>query len=59
MENKNNLSKVIRDDTIVRREYMETVNIEVNKVWEDGKKKNENEANELVKYKNGQNKLNT
>ena len=43
------LSKVIREGTIVRKEFMDTVDIEVNKVWKDGKKKNDNKTNELVK----------
>ena len=44
-----NLSKVVREDTIFSREYMEIVNIETNKVWNDVKKKNEKKAEELVK----------
>ena len=48
-DRKENLSKVVRENTVVRREYMDIVNIEVNKVWKDGKNKNENKANELVR----------
>ena len=46
---KENLSKVVRLNTAVRREFMELVNIEVNKMWKDGKDKNKNKAENLVK----------
>ena len=43
-QSKDNLKSVVREGTIVRRDFMELVNKEVNKVWKDGKKKNENKA---------------
>ena len=46
-QSKDNLTKVVRENTLVRKEFMEVVNKEVNKVWKDGKKKDETKAMEL------------
>jgi hypothetical protein len=43
------LGKVVRGDTVFRKEFMNLVNNELNKVWKDGKKKKEYKAYELEK----------
>ena len=43
-KSKENLSKVVRAKTIVREEFMNVVDREVNKIWNDGKKKVQNKA---------------
>ena len=48
-DSKDNLKSAVRVGTIVRREFMDLVDREINKVWKDGKKKNENEAYQLEK----------
>jgi hypothetical protein len=46
---KDNLSEVVRVKTVVREEFMNIVDREVNKVWRDGKKKNHNKTEVLIK----------
>ena len=48
-DSKDNLKSAVRVGTIVRREFMDLVDREINKVWKDGKKKNENKAYQLEK----------
>ena len=48
-KSKVNLSMVIRENTIVRREFMDLVDMEIDDVWKDGKTKNDKKAIHLVK----------
>ena len=48
-DSKDSLKSAVRVGTILRREFMDLVDREINKVWKDGKKKNENKAYQLEK----------
>ena len=46
-KSKDNLRSVAREGTIVRKEFMNLVDNEINRVWKNGKNKNENKAHQL------------
>ena len=48
-KSKDDLNKVVRVKTFVRETFMDLVDYEINKIWIDGKMKNQNKAKNLSK----------